>query len=1119
MRNKLLLSLLAIAALVVGVVGPAGAAFVAPTPAAGTISGTVTFADNGASATGASQLFGNCPGRNTVNFRTSANAVIYTVVVDGTGTGATPASLTVDTETVANGSYNAQVSSQKGRSLVVACNSLAGATQADLRNYTVANPGVLTYTGLTEGATGTNATVSAVLTSVHGKLPSAGQSVTFALSGGDTVTASTDASGTATAVLPVDGSPRSATLTISTPNGYYLGTSINQAFTVKAIPTTVSVAHTSTVFQEGATFSASVANANPAGNPHGNGGVPMGTVQFTVDGTAYGSPVSLVAGQASSTPARTDLPVGDHTIGATFSPSGSFAGSSGSGTHTVSQAGTTITVVPSLNPTTYGQPVHYTATVHVTAPGAATPVAPSGFVTFQQDGLPIGGLVPIDGSGVAVSPDTTLLSATSGTPHTITATYQGDTSFSSSTVEIGQDVDKANTVTDTSSSSAPSVTGQAVTFSSSVTAVAPGAGVPTGTVTYTVDGGSPEVVTLTAGHATSAPVAFLPGDHTIQVDYSGDANFNSSSQTFSQHVDRAATTVALSSSVNPSAFGQGVTFSADVDVVAPGAGAPTGTVTFTIDGTTTLGPIAVDGSGHAAADPVADLAVGDHTVVASYSGDSGFLPSEDAITQSVNKAATTTALASDVNPSVFGQPVTFTATVAVTAPGSGTPTGTIGFFDGSTLLSTQPLSGVLDGGSASFTTGALSVGTHAITAKYSGDGSFQDSQADLTQGVNKSQSVTVIAANGPIVQGQPVTFTASVAAVAPGSGIPGGTIRFRINGAPFGLLVNLDANGNATSTALTNLTPGTFRITATYSGNGQFLPSEGEIGQLVNPGQANLTLTASPSGTSPYGSAVTLTAGVGVAPPAVGLPTGSVAFYDDGVLLGVGTLNEDPANDTASFVASNLTVGGHSFTATYLGDFNFGSQSAGPLAHTVLGTPTTTTLTSSANPTTFGASTTLTATVVKNLPNALPMGGTVTILDGTTVLLTQALPASGTVSLTTSGLAVGSHTLKAVYSGDATYATSTSATVSQAVTKAPTLITTSYASGKITATLTSPQGGLPGKTLTVTSGSTAICTITTGAGGTGTCTLNIGQGLTVQLNGYTVVFAGDASYLPTNANH
>ncbi|MFE2750328.1 Ig-like domain repeat protein, partial [Streptomyces scopuliridis] len=70
---------------------------------------------------------------------------------------------------------------------------------------------------------------------------------------------------------------------------------------------------------------------------------------------------------------------------------------------------------------------------------------------------------------------------------------------------------------------------------------------------------------------------------------------------------------------------------------------------------------------------------------------------------------TTTALTSAPDPSVFGEAKTLTATVTSS---SGTPTGTVSFFDGATLLGT----GTLSGGVATFTTSALSVGSHPLTA-------------------------------------------------------------------------------------------------------------------------------------------------------------------------------------------------------------------------------------------------------------------------------------------------------------------------------------------------------------------------------------------------------------------
>ena len=92
------------------------------------------------------------------------------------------------------------------------------------------------------------------------------------------------------------------------------------------------------------------------------------------------------------------------------------------------------------------------------------------------------------------------------------------------------------------------------------------------------------------------------------------------------------------------------------------------------------------------------------------------------------KADTTTQLASSANPAVFGYPVTFTATVTAVAPGSGTPTGTVSFSDGSNMIGRGTLNGA---GQASFTTSSLFVGNHNIVTRYAGDGKFNGSQSDF----------------------------------------------------------------------------------------------------------------------------------------------------------------------------------------------------------------------------------------------------------------------------------------------------------------------------------------------------------------------------------------------------
>src|SRR5439155_95867 len=146
-----------------------------------------------------------------------------------------------------------------------------------------------------------------------------------------------------------------------------------------------------------------------------------------------------------------------------------------------------------------------------------------------------------------------------------------------------------------------------------------------------------------------------------------------------------------------------------VSAVSPGSGTPGGTVQFKIDGSNYGSPVSLSGGTASVSD--SSLTVGNHTVSADYSGGSSFNGSSGSLGagQDVNKADTTTALSSSVNPSKFGQSVTFTASVSASAPGSGTPGGTVQFkIDGSNFGSLVSLSS----GSAQISTGTLSVGSH-----------------------------------------------------------------------------------------------------------------------------------------------------------------------------------------------------------------------------------------------------------------------------------------------------------------------------------------------------------------------------------------------------------------------
>ncbi len=173
------------------------------------------------------------------------------------------------------------------------------------------------------------------------------------------------------------------------------------------------------------------------------------------------------------------------------------------------------------------------------------------------------------------------------------------------------------------------------------------------------------------------------------------------------------------------------------------------------------------------------LGVGNHTITTVYNGDGNFkVSTATALGQTVNQASTSTRLTSSLNPSVYGQAVTFTATVTANSPGAGTPAGTVTFKDGTTALAT----GTLDAsGRATFSTSSLSVGNHSITAVYGGNTNYRASASTkLTQKVNAAGTASTLTSSAnPSVYGLAVTLTPTATAVSPGAGISTGTVTFK----------------------------------------------------------------------------------------------------------------------------------------------------------------------------------------------------------------------------------------------------------------------------------------------------------------------------------------------------
>ena len=226
------------------------------------------------------------------------------------------------------------------------------------------------------------------------------------------------------------------------------------------------------------------------------------------------------------------------------------------------------------------------------------------------------------------------------------------------------------------------------------------------------------------------------------------------------------------------------------------------------------------------------LPVASSAITAEYAGDTSFASSTStALRQTVNKAATTTALVSSANPSSSGQPVTLTATV--TGRFGGTATGTVSFYYGYELhpliqlLKTVQLSG----NKAAYTTSALAVGTGLISAVYSGDTNFTTSTSStLSQVVNKAATTTVLTSSAnPSSFGNSVTFTATVTGHY--GGTPAGSVTFN-DGSTKLAAVTL-SGGKATYTTKT-LAKGQHSLKAAYSGGASYQASTGSLTQKVN---------------------------------------------------------------------------------------------------------------------------------------------------------------------------------------------------------------------------------------------------------------------------------------------
>lgn len=711
-----------------------------------------------------------------------------------------------------------------------------------------------------------------------------------------------------------------------------------------------------------------------------------GSVTF-YDGTTALGTVTVVNGQAGLT--LSFAAPGIHPIKAVYSGDSTYA----SETSAVLQQDvvtptTGSSFTSSVNPSQINQSTTLTATL------VGTTSTPTGTVSFYN-GSTLLGTSTLAG-GVA----TLAVSFPAAGAYPLTAVYSGDTMNATATLgPLTQVVLAPGSIVLTSSINPSRInqTTQLTAFLGTTTA--------TGTITF-YDGTTTLGSSSVSNGQATLPQAFTTlGIHGLTAAYSGDANNAAITSTVYLQDVRSPDTVVLTTAATHAVAGNPTLLTATVNPVV--AGSPGGTVQF-YNGTVLLGTGIVT-NGVATLSTTFNLA-GTQTLTCIYSGDLSYEPSACAPVSLQVIGAPTMTLTSSLNPAPQGASVTFTATVASTASA---PTGTVSFYNGTTLLGTSTLAA--GSNTATFTTSTLPLGADTINAQYSGDTNTQPASATLVETIVSPATISVPCPVGPLVVGQPVTLSATVSSSA---ATPTGTVSF-YNGTT--LLGTAPVVNGVATLSTTFTTAGTLQLSATYSGdtnNGSVSSTTTCATPIVN--AATITLTSSANPTT-VNTNVTFTAAIGSSGPT---PTGTVQFLSNGVALGTATLNGGAALFTTQFAAA----GSYTITAIYSGDANTETLTSAPLIEIVKNLATIK-LTSSLNPALLNNESTLTATLTSTGPTPT---GLITFYDGNAPL-GNATIVNGVAVLSVTFPESGSQPLTAVYYGDAVTAGASSAPLLETV--------------------------------------------------------------------------------------
>jgi hypothetical protein len=938
---------------------------------------------------------------------------------------------------------------------------------------------------------GTPVTLTETIAPINGACPTG--PATFLNNGASIGTGAITLQGTScvatltTSTLPVGTDNITATVPAS--GGFAAITSGPVAVTINKAPASNNTLTTNpnpSTFGQTVTISLAV--------PTEGGVAATGTVTFYNNGTSIGTG-TVTNGVATLTTAT--LPVGTDPITATYAGDADYAtGTTGPVNQVVNASNGAATLTANPNPTTFGTPVTLTETI---APINGT--CPTGPATFLDNGTSIGtGAVSLVGTSCVATLTTSTLPV--GTD-SITATVPASGGFAAiASGPINVVVGKAAGVGDTLTTNPnPSTFGSPVVVTETLPTV--GGVAPTGTVTFYNNGTSIGTGTIVAGVATITTSTLPAGTDPITATYAGDANYAIvTSGPVQQVVNTAGTAATLAAGPNPATFGTPVTLT---EAITPINGVcPAGPATFLNNGTVIgTGVLTLTNGSCVASITNSTLPVGTDSITATVPASNGFTDiTSGPVALVINKANGADTLTSSPNPSVFGTTVTITDTIPTV--GGVAPTGTVNFYSFGTLIGP----GTITNGVATITTATLPVGTDSLTGVYLGDSNYaQVTAGPVNQVVTAVSTVATLAAGpNPANFGTTVTISETIPVT---NGTPAtGTVTFFSNGTQIG--TGTLVNGVATITSST-LPVGTDAITATYPGDTNYSKvSSGPVNEIINKANGADVLTVNPD-PAQFGSVVTMVDTI----PTVGgvTPTGTVSFYNNGVLIGTGTAD---STGKATLTSTTLPIGTDPITAVYNGDGNYAPVSTGPVNETITQFNSLPVLSATPNPAQFGTTVTLTESI-PGVNGVTPTGSVTFTYNGTT--LGTATVVNGVATLTTTTLPIGTDPVSATYTGDTTYAPATSGPLNVVITKnaaADTLTATpnpSIFGGAVTLTFTVPpvNGVAPTGTVSFYNGTTLLGTATVNAAGVATITTTA---LPYGTDTVVAQYPGDNNYAP-----